>query len=566
MRLYRVTGVDVDHDRQGVGATVSRLACVAAVLVATLAFVSPAAAWPPSGALSLVDVPQPGAPVGSVPAVEWSPCPDLPQESPALECARYEVPLDYDRPDGRTATLPLTRLKATGPGERLGSLFLNPGGPGGSGTGMPADPGFARLAQRFDLIGFDPRGAGASTPAIECDESDELVARWDAAKARPDRRTGPRRALIQGRRFARSCRSGTGRFLRNVGTDYAARDLDRLRAAVGDEKLNYLGFSYGTYLGTVYADEFPSRVRAVVLDGALDPDEYGDDFLTLLRKNYRVSERALTRWLAWCGANRPACAFGGDDPRAALDALIDRLDAEPLIRDGAQGREVANGYTVVYALYLLLSFGRPAWGDIAEILTELDRGNPVLTNRDLSEILGDPSPNVTIECTDSAGGVSPKQFLKNANRSWDLAPTFAPALTSGPPSYDGANGAACAHWPLRSPASDYTGDFRAQGADPILVVGNTRDPSTPYSGAVTLTDTLDNASLLTLVGDGHTSYSRSQCIRDRVDAYLIDRTLPEPGVDDRCLEDPLQAANSRRSRARASAFALPWRLPPVKTH
>ena len=248
--------------------------------------------------------------------------------------------------------------------------------------------------------------------------------------------------------------------------------------------------------------------------------------------------------------------------------LIDRLDAQPLDPRWRARSRVANGYTVVYTLYLLLSAGRPAWGQIAEILTELDRGNPIVTNSDLLELLGIPSANVTIECTDSAGGVTPKQFLKNANRSWDLAPTFAPALTSGPPSYDGANGAACAHWPLRSPPSDYTGDFRAQGADPILVVGNTRDPSTPYSGAVTLTDTLDDASLLTLVGDGHTSYSRSQCIRDRVDAYLIDRTLPEPGVDDRCLEDPLQAGAGLRSpaRTRALAFALPWRLPSVTTH
>jgi pimeloyl-ACP methyl ester carboxylesterase len=121
----------------------------------------------------------------------------------------------------------------------------------------------------LDLIGFDPRGAGASTLAIECNGSDALVARFDAAKARPDRRNGPRRALAQGRRFARSCLSGSGSFLRGVGTDYVARDIDRLRAAVGDEQLSYLGFSYGTYLGTVYADRFPSRVRALVLDGAL---------------------------------------------------------------------------------------------------------------------------------------------------------------------------------------------------------------------------------------------------------------------------------------------------------
>ncbi len=496
--------------------------------------------------------PEPGADVGSVPALAWAPCPadpGAPEAAPALECATYDVPLDYAHPGGGTATLALTRRPAADPAHRIGSLFLNPGGPGGSGTGLPASDTFDALGQRFDLIGFDPRGVGASTPTIECADAGDLAGLFDAATTAPDPVEGPLGALEEGRRFAASCEEASGELLNLVGTEYVARDLDLLRAAAGDEKLTYLGFSYGTYLGTVYADLFPDRVRAVTLDGAVDPNEYGRDLLSLLRKNYRESENALTSFLTWCAEDQKGCSgFGGDDPRAAFDALVSRLDEEPVEVVDADGQVqgLLNGYTVVYLAYLQLGGGVPAWPGIGQglaALTELpaqvgeDAGIP--TNAVLLDSLGLAAPNVVVECVDagSTGSpITPQDFLDSSDIALDLAPTFGPALVSGPPSYDGANGAACAQWGTQDESSDWEGDFRAEGAAPVLVVGATQDPSTPYSGAVTLAATLDDAALLTRVGQGHTSYGDSPCIRESVDAYLIEGTVPRRGVDDRCTD------------------------------
>ena len=394
---------------------------------------------------------------------------------------------------------------------------------------------------------------GASTPRIECADDEDLPGLFDAATTAPDPLEGPKGALEEGRRFAASCQQASGGLLPLVGTEYVARDLDLLRAAVGDEKLTYLGFSYGTYLGTVYADLFPDRVRAVTLDGAVDPNEYGRDFLALLRKNYRASENALSSFFAWCAQDQAGCSgFGGDDPRAAFDALVARLDAQPLRVVDADGtvKGVLNGYTVVYLAYLQLRSGVPGWPTIGQGLAALTR-QPAQVGEDagvptsavLLDALGLAAPNVVVECVDAGSSearITPGYFLASADVAVDLAPTFAPALVSGPPSYDGANGAACAQWPTQDEGSDWEGDFRTQGAAPVLVVGATDDPSTPYSGAVTLAATLDDAALLTRVGQGHTSYGDSQCIRDAVDAYLVDLTVPTAGVDDRCT-DPTPA-------------------------
>lgn len=498
--------------------------------------------------------PEPGADVGSVPPVAWAPCPSDPQAgqgAPALQCATYEVPLDYRHPRRGTATLALTRRPAADQEHRIGSLFLNPGGPGGSGTSLPASDAFDALGQRFDLVGFDPRGVGASTPTIACSGADRLVEAFDASSARPSGSGTLDRALRAGRWAAKSCQATSGDLLPLVGTEYVARDLDLLRAAVGDEELTYLGFSYGTYLGTVYADLFPDRVRAMTLDGALDPDEYGRDYLTLLRKNYRASENALTAFLAWCADDQQGCAgFGGDDPRAALDALVDRLDRDPVqvVGDDGTVQGTANGYGLLYLLYVQLGGGVQGWPGIAQVLAATDaasgRVGPdagVVTNAALVGFLGIASPNVVVECVDAGSrrAITREDFLDSAAVALDLAPTFAPALVSGPPSYDGANGAACAQWVTKDEPSDWEGDFRAEGAAPVLVVGATEDPSTPYSGAVTLAATLDRAALLTRVGQGHTSYGSSACVRERVDAYLVDLNLPARG-DDRCV-DPAPA-------------------------
>ena len=236
-----------------------------------------------------------------------------------------------------------------------------------------------------------------------------------------------------------------------MGTEYAARDMDRLRAALGDDRLSYLGLSYGTYLGAVYADMFPSRVRAVTLDGSVDPFQYGDDYLGLLGVNYRASERSVDAFLAWCSAHATTCRFGQGAAEEALDALVAHLDDQPLTKGKGDDRATTNGYTVLYLLYLLTGSGRDAWPQTGSLLADIAAGKPVVTNRDLLGPVGGAT-NIVIECTDAAGSLVPADFVRFARRSAAMAQRLGPALAYGPPSYDGANAAACSSWPRAQPA------------------------------------------------------------------------------------------------------------------
>lgn len=466
-----------------------------------------------------------------MPAVVWHACGSDVRGDEDLECATYDVPLDHADPQAGTATLALDRLPATG-SDRIGTLFLNPGGPGGSGVDFVASVGgspiFAALRERFDLVGFDPRGTNRSTPGIACESPARTVRRLDRATGDPAVTPATvRRALRTGAAYAASCRRASGDLVDLTGTEYAARDLDLLRAAVGDAKLSYLGFSYGTYLGTVYADLFPTRVRALTLDGAVNPRQYGDRFLGLLRLNARASERSVDAFLSWCSAHRRACSFGGGDAEGAVDDLIDRLDDRPLVKGRGKRRALTNGYTVAELLYLQTGSGRSAWKETGRLLAAIDAGTPAVTNADLIGAGG--ATNIAIECTDAAGSVTPADFRRYAQRSVRVAPRLGPGLVLGPPIYDGANGATCSKWPAADPPSDWRGDFHAQGAAPVLVVGSQGDPSTPYPGAVALARILDSGRLLTErsgPSSTHTSYFYNACIRREVDRYLVGLALP----------------------------------------
>ena len=404
-------------------------------------------------------------------------------------------------------------------------------------AGVAGAPQLKALRRRFDLVGFDPRGTNASTPSIACEPLDRSVRRFDRALGRPGPARTTQDALREGRQFAASCQRHSGELLGFMGTEYAARDLDQLRAAVGDEQLSYLGLSYGTYLGSVYADLFPGRVRAVAIDGSLDPFAYGDDYLGLLGLNYRASERSVDAFLAWCSGHVARCGFGDGSAEEALDELVAHLDDQPITTGRGAERATTNGYTVLYLLYLLTGSGREAWPDTGGLLAKIAAGKPAVTNRDLLAPAGGAT-NIVIECTDAAGSLDPADFGRFARRSAALAPRLGPALAYGPPSYDGANAAACSDWPVRNPPSDWRGDFRAQGADPVLVVGSVGDPSTPYPGAVALAATLDNARLLTEAGGPgatHTSFFDNSCIRAKVTSYLVGQALPAVGT--RCAEE-----------------------------
>jgi pimeloyl-ACP methyl ester carboxylesterase len=511
---------------------------VAATTVAASLTATPVAAAPPTTARAAEagEAPESGADVGSVPAIQWKTCPD----DEILQCATYSVPLDYQHPDRGTVELAVNRLPASGP-DRIGSLFLNPGGPGGSGVdvvaGVTGIPQTKELRRHFDLVGFDPRGTNRSTPSIECEPVARSVRRFDQALGQPGGERTTADALQEAREYVASCQKRSGDLLPFMGTEYAARDMDLLRAAVGDDQLTYLGLSYGTYLGAVYADMFPGRVRAVALDGSIDPFQYGDDYLGILGANYRASERSVDAFLAWCDRHATTCKFGHGAAGDALDALVARLDDHPLTRGKGADRVTTNGYTVLYLLYLLTGSGRQAWPQTGKLLGRIASGLPDISNRDLLGAAGGAT-NIVIECTDAAGSVTQGGFVRFARRSAAMARRLGPALAYGPPSYDGANAAACSVWPLKNPPSDWRGDFRAQGSDPVLVVGSVGDPSTPYSGAVSLAATLDHARLLTEGGGPgatHTSFFDNTCIQGKVTEYLVSLELPRAGA--RCPEE-----------------------------
>ena len=291
------------------------------------------------GALSAMLVaasPAGARPQPSVPTLTWTDCGD------GVECATAKVPRDYARPYGPKIEIALARTRALDPSRRIGSLFFNFGGPGGESVGSLQSVGadlFPTLSDRFDIVAFDPRGVGQSKPAIDCKVNQETVGLYAQPFTTPENLDV--RALIDRSKFyGRRCLELNPGILPYVATANVARDLDLLRAAVGDRKLNYLGWSYGTYLGATYARFFPHRFRALVLDGALDPDQYANRPTAYLLGQNGGFERALGRFLQTCAAHQDVCGFGGDDPWTAYDELLERLDVTPIPAGGDDPRPV----------------------------------------------------------------------------------------------------------------------------------------------------------------------------------------------------------------------------------
>ena len=412
------------------------VATVAALLPGS-PVLSPASAAP-TRAAEAGEAPESGADVGSVPAIRWKTCKD----DQRLQCATYAVPLDYRNPAAGTVKLAVNRLPAKGPG-RIGSLFLNPGGPGGSGVdfvaGVAEGPATKELRQHFDLVGFDPRGTNRSTPSIVCEPVARSVRRFDQALGQPGAERTVADALREGRQFAASCQKHSGDLLPFMGTEYAARDMDLLRAAVGDDQLSYLGLSYGTYLGAVYADMFPTRVRAMAVDGTVDPFQLGDDYLGILGANYRASERSVDAFLAWCSAHASDCRFGNGDAEGALDALVAHLDAQPLTKGTGTKAATTNGYTVLYLLYLLTGSGRtpgPTPASCWPRSPPATRSSPTPTcsapaeARPTSSSSAPTPPAAWCRRTSSASPVVAVRWRSGWGRRW---PTGRPAMTAPTP-------------------------------------------------------------------------------------------------------------------------------------
>ena len=450
--------------------------------------------------------------------LDWQPCDN------GFQCARLLVPFDYARPGGPRFSLPVIRLPATDPAQRVGDLVVNPGGPGGSGVqyalGARGEFPSAVLA-RFDIVGFDPRGVAASEPALSCMTGPELDT-YLSTDEMPDNAAQLATVVQQGKFYASRCEQNSRALLPYVGTQNAARDLDVLRAALGQSRLTYLGKSYGTYLGTWYAQLFPHRVRALVLDGAVDPDT------TALQADITQAEgfqAAFGSFAAWCLAGS-GCPLG-QNAAAQLQALIVRANSRPLSQELGTG-QVASGALLLNGVAAAL-YSKSTWPDLKDGLTNAFNGDGTVLVQ-LANLLLERNPdgtyanlvdaNTAISCVDRPWPRSLTAWQAAASAAERAAPLFGPSIVWG--------NLPCAYWPV--PAAPLP-TIKAAGAPPILVVGTTRDPATPYRWAQALAADLSSGVLLGWNGDGHTAYGEgSACVDTIVNAYLISLKVPRSGI------------------------------------
>jgi pimeloyl-ACP methyl ester carboxylesterase len=444
----------------------------------------------------------------------------------AVQCATLEVPLDWSKPSRGHIELSLARLPAEG--DRVGVLLANPGGPGVSGIDLvrAASGSFGDdVRERFDIVSWDPRGAGSSTP-VNCTDHLDFFYSVD----RNSTSTAALRANVDAaRRFVADCTNASRRLLPYLSTQDTVRDMDAIRAAMGERTINFFGFSYGTYLGTLYADRYPRRVRAMVLDGAVDPAASYDDSIVTQAVGF---EHALDAFLRWCSDDRE-CEFArtGDPKTAFADLMstlaVERIPAEVDDESRTLGIGEAN---IGIATALYAGQGSNGWITLGQALNDAAGGDGskllALSDDYTGRSTGGVYSNLTaafyaIGCLDGPAPRTARAVQRLAERAARIAPNFGSSTVW--------LGLPCTFWPV--PPDGRPAPVRAAGAPPILVVGTTDDPATPYSQAVALARELDSGRLLTYDGEGHTAYGRGHsCIDRAVDDYLVALKLPPEGA------------------------------------
>lgn len=505
------------------------LAALAAAIVATAGCTLPVFA--PNDADSAE-----GSSTPAVPGTEatWTDCSDVPEElvgrgaeGMTYQCASVAVPRDWNNPStGETYEVAMIRIRSAQQGARTGSLLINPGGPGGSGIdtavylsfgeqfgGLPTE-----ITSKFDLVGFDPRGVGRSSPVKCISDADQ-----DASfAAPPDPVTDAefQEVIALNKKIGEGCGQKYGDQLGYFSTEQTAHDMDAVRAATGDAKTTYLGWSYGTLLGATYAQLHPDKVRALVLDGAVDPKQ---DSIASAETQAVGFERAFTNFTTWCKANTDLCGLGADARQAVTDALS-KAEATPLT--GADGRKATPGWiflAVVSSLYT-----EDDWQQLADAVVNLQAGDPQGVF-DLADQYADRKPdgtysnlfdaNYAVNCAD-AGETVTEQRVRELQSQWRAKyPMFGASMAIGL--------LPCAYWPA---AHDPYPTGAATGSPPILVVGTTGDPATPYENTAELASMLGTGHVLTWEGEGHTAYPSTPCVVDAVDRYLIDLQVPQEGL------------------------------------
>jgi pimeloyl-ACP methyl ester carboxylesterase len=471
------------------------------------------------------------------PTLTWAPCGTTPAGTAAgVECATADLPMDYDDPAAGRVQIAVSRVPATDPAARVGSLVLNFGGPGGATNEVLqalGDQLFPGLSARFDLIGFDPRGTGASSPAIDCRADQETQGIYSVPVPTPlDIDVDAYVAKAQG--YVDACLAANGEILAHVSTANVARDMDALRAGLGLERLDYLGFSYGTFLGATYASLFPDRYRSMVLDGALDAEEYVNDPMSALAAQTAAFELALARFAEACAVDQVACSgFGGTDPILAYDRLVAAAEAAPIPAPGfAADPRPVGGDEIRIATSSLL-YAKQLWGLLAAALADAAAGDGSAIRAIVDDTYGrqpdgSSSPGGDRYFTIGAAEQRYPQgdlgvYLDRGAESWASFPHFWSNSGYAEISY--------ALWPVHDEDA-FAGPFDVPASSPTpLVIGTTYDPATPYAGALRLVADLGNARLLTMEGDGHTAYGgNSACVDAATEAYLTALTLPAEGT------------------------------------
>ncbi|WP_460772292.1 alpha/beta hydrolase [Microbacterium sp. GXF7504] len=452
--------------------------------------------------------------------LEWTDCGD------GFDCTTVRAPLDWADPDLGEIDLAVVRHRATG-GDPIGSLLTNPGGPGASGIELVRDSlDFAvgtELPARYDVIGFDPRGVGDST-AVQCLDAPEMDAYlYDIPPG--TRNSAEWNAALEERAamFADACEENSDGILEFITTEQAARDLDLLRGVLGDDTLNYLGYSYGTFLGATYAKLFPERVGRLVLDGAIDPAVSGTGVGTAQGVGF---EQSLRAYMANCLAGR-SCPFTGsvDQAMAQLGEMLAAVDAAPL--KNTDGR-MLGGDTLLTAIVTAL-YSQGNWPYLTTALADVAEGDPAVAFQ-LADFYNARSGGGYLDNSTEAFTAYncmdyPVADAEEEAASSELlaqqAPTVAPYWESD---VDG-----CASWPY--PPTGVREPIAAEGAAPIVVLGTTGDPATPYEWSVSLAEQLSSGVLVTRVGEGHTGYNKGNaCVDDAIEAYLLDGVVPEDGL------------------------------------
>lgn len=452
--------------------------------------------------------------------LEWKKC-----ES-TFQCATVKAPLDWNDPS--RSSIELALIRATASKKPMGSLLINPGGPGGSGYNFVRDSldyaVDAKLSANYDIVGFDPRGVNKSS-AVSCygDPSEMDAFLFDITEDVGP--VGSNSWLDAGeetnKEFGEACLKHTGELLGYVDTVSAARDLDLLRAVLGDEKLNYLGYSYGTFLGATYAELYPEKTGRIVLDGALDPSTTDFD----VTKTQAVGfEKSLRAYIADCMTSSN-CLFAGtvDQSMKKISALLDRLDASPLRAD--DGRLL--GSSAMFTAIILPLYSQSTWPILTDVFTEVFSGESELAfniadayyGRNFDGTYEDNSTEafVAINCLDYMSSSTRASLEAEAAELAAAAPVFGPQMSYG--------GTSCDQWPFTS--TRVREPIAAKGAAPILVLGTTGDPATPYKWAESLASQLESGQLVTRNGEGHTAYNKSNsCVDNVVDDYFLKGTVP----------------------------------------